>query len=213
MADENQNHDWQAAERDRLDRELDIALAKYAAAEPRAGLEERVLANLRTERRGVSDRVWWRWGVASAVALAAVVMVVALAWRSSMQPPPVIADHPSTATPRAEQPGPRVASNGAENGTSSPAHPPTTRRVVRRAHARAVAEAYPKLDQFPSPQPLSEQEKILVSYVEAYPDYAVVVARARTESLRRDELEETKAFPSSGWATDSDEPNNDKTNR
>ena len=50
MADENQNHDWQAAERDPLDRDLDAALAKYAAVEPRAGLEDRVLANLRAER-------------------------------------------------------------------------------------------------------------------------------------------------------------------
>ena len=85
---------------------------------------------------------------------------------------------------------------------------------MRRAHAAAVAEAHPKLDQFPSPQPLSEQEKILVSYVEDYPDYAVLVARLRTEALRRDELEEMKAaFPSGGWATDSDEPNKDKMNR
>ncbi len=37
---------------DELDRMLDAALAKYAAAEPRAGLEARVLANLRARDAG-----------------------------------------------------------------------------------------------------------------------------------------------------------------
>ena len=41
---------------DELDRMLDATLAKYAAAEPRAGFEERVLANLRAERARVPDR-------------------------------------------------------------------------------------------------------------------------------------------------------------
>jgi hypothetical protein len=36
---------------DEFDRMLDAALAKYAAVEPRTGLEERVLANLRPSRR------------------------------------------------------------------------------------------------------------------------------------------------------------------
>jgi len=210
MADENQNHDWQAAERDPLDRELDAALAKYAAVEPRAGLEERVLANVRAERGRVSDRAWWRWGVASAVALAAVVMVVTLAWRSHTQRAPVIVEHPSTATPRVEQPGPRVASNRAENGTNSL---PRTRRVVRRAPASAVAEAHPKLDQFPSPQPLSEQEKILASYVEDYPERAVLLARARTEALRSDQIEERQASTAGAWTPDLEVRMNDTTQR
>ena len=48
----------------------------------------------------------------------------------------------------------------------------------------------PKLDQFPSPQPLSEQEKILESYVANYPEHAALIARARAEELRRDAAEE-----------------------
>ncbi len=55
-----------------------------------------------------------------------------------------------------------------------------------------VAAASPKLDQFPSPQPLSEQEKILTNYVAQYPEHAVLIARARSEDLRRDAEEELR---------------------
>jgi hypothetical protein len=55
--------------------------------------------------------------------------------------------------------------------------------------ATVVAPA-PKLDQFPSPQPLSEQEKILARYVANYPKHAALIAQARTEQLRRDRAEE-----------------------
>jgi hypothetical protein len=44
----------------------------------------------------------------------------------------------------------------------------------------------PKLDQFPSPQPLSEQEKLLWNYVAQHPERAGLVAEARMESLERD---------------------------
>jgi len=46
MAD---NHHQQA------DCEFDDALAKYARVEPRAGLEERILANLRAEQARVTN--------------------------------------------------------------------------------------------------------------------------------------------------------------
>ena len=76
-----------------------------------------------------------------------------------------------------------------------------------------VASANTKLDRFPSPQPLSEQEKILASYVEKYPEEAVLLARARTEAVRQDQLEEMKAFPSGSRATNSEEGNSDSTER
>ena len=214
MTDENQNRDWLATERDSLDRELDAALAKYAAVEPRTGLEERLLANLRAEREHAPDRAWWRWSVVSAVMLAAVVIVVTLAWKPSTQRAPVIADHPLTATPGVKQPGPgpTVASKGPASGDNSPAPRPTIKPVMHRTHSVAVAEAHPKLDQFPSPQPLSEQEKILQSYVAAYPHEALLIAIDRGEALRRD-LEELKVLASGQRPTDSEEQNQDTTRR
>ena len=70
---------------DELDSTLDAALTKYATVEPRAGLEDRILANLRAEQARVLDRAWWQvhFMACSAAALAVVVvMALALAWRS-----------------------------------------------------------------------------------------------------------------------------------
>jgi hypothetical protein len=49
--------------------------------------------------------------------------------------------------------------------------------------------AKPKLDVFPSPLPLSEQEKILAIYVAQYPQHAALVAEARMDALRQQEEE------------------------
>jgi hypothetical protein len=46
----------------------------------------------------------------------------------------------------------------------------------------------PRLSQFPSPRPLSEQEQLLVRYVTESPDEAVLVAKEQAE--RQKELEE-----------------------
>jgi hypothetical protein len=196
---------------DELDRVLDAALAKYAAAEPRAGLEERVLANLRAERAPVPDRAWWRWSVIAALAA---VFLVALALRRSGRPSdPVVANQPAGVGGTAESPATQVVSKD-EGNQAYPQERKTIRRTgARRPRSGAVMVGNPKLDQFPSPQPLSEQEKILRSYVAENPEQAVLLARAQTEELRQDQLEEMKAFPSGDPATDSEERNNGTTER
>src|SRR5271163_2932709 len=110
MADENQNQggqnqvrrnqDWQLAERDALDRELDAALAKYAAVEPRLGLEDRILAHVRAERERVRDRSWWRWSVvpAAVAAVAVIVVAVTLAVRAGRPHAPAIANYAPAVT-------------------------------------------------------------------------------------------------------------------
>ncbi len=61
--------------------------------------------------------------------------------------------------------------------------------TVHRAQPEVVASASPRLDQFPSPRPLSEQEKILLDYVGRFPDEAARVADAQTALAQREELE------------------------
>ena len=198
------------------DPRLDAALAKYAAVEPRPGLEERILANLQSQRDRVPNRVWWRWSVAGAFA-ALVVVALALAWRSGKPSHGLIANHSSTMPHAAKHPTTPIVANGRENQVRGN-HARPQQRVARRRTAvhrsqSIVASANPKLDRFPSPQPLSEQEKILASYVEKYPEEAVLLARARTEALRQDQLEEMKAFPSSSRATNSEQGNSVSTER
>jgi len=194
------------------DRELDAALAKYAAVEPRAGLEERVLANLRAQEAGVRNHAWWRWSVAVALA-AVVVAVLIVGWRSGKSSRPVIVNHPSTPAPGANAPRTKVAANGGAKQLRPAGQGSNRAATVLRPQPTVVAGVSPKLDQFPSPQPLSEQETILQNYVAQYPEQALLLARARSEALRRDQFEEIQASPSGDQASDSDERSGGTTER
>jgi hypothetical protein len=196
--DKKRKQNWQIAEDDALDRALNAGLAKYAAAEPRTGLEERILANLQAERGQSDDRAWW-WGAA---ALATVLLViVGLAW-TTMRRAPLIARRPAEVAPHVQLPAPQIAS------IRPPAPNLMATSVAHRS--KPAARVNPKLDQFPSPQPLSEQEKILASYVDAYPEHAILLARARTEALRRDQIEEMRSYSQSDGASDLDDRSEDR---
>lgn len=174
---------------DPLNRELDEALAKYAAVEPRAGLEERILANLRAEPARAPEHGWWRWSVAAALT-AVVIIALAVAWRSFQTAPALVEHNPSSTKPSSPQQA-QVVSIGEEKAPLQKPRP--AHKTTRPAHPAVVAAALPKLDQFPSPQPLSEQEKILAKYVNEHPRQAVLVARARMAALKEDLAEELAA--------------------
>jgi hypothetical protein len=196
---------------DELDRILDAVLAKYASVEPREGLEQRVLANLRTEPP-IPGRAWWRWGVVAAVA-AVFLVTLTLTWRSDKQLHPVVANRPVVTTLPPKERTMQTVSNAQSSGVR-PVRPDAARKVAVPPSPPTLAIArQPKLDQFPSPQPLSEQEKILQSYVAENPEQAVLLARARTEALRQDQLEEMNSFPSGAPDTNSEKRNNNTTER
>jgi hypothetical protein len=176
-------------EQDKLDFALTTALAKYAAAEPRAGLEERVLASLNAKRARAPERASWRWVVAGALA-AVVVVTLAVAWGSGRHHAPVMANHPPTPALIAQQPGTRAA--------SSPGAIP--RAPARRSAPKVKLAANPRLDQFPSPRPLSEQEQLLVRYVHEFPEDAVLLATAQAESEK--EIEQMIGNQSAGTSPD-----------
>jgi hypothetical protein len=227
MADQNhgQSSGGQEVGRSQFDRELSAALAKYSSAEPRVGLEQRVLANLQAERAKTPSHAWWRWRTtmttttaSTAAAAAVAIVLIALAWRSNGPSRPAIANHPSPA-----QGGNAVAAqvatvtNNSGQGSSSQKSGPQELKPAQRQIARqtapsarqTVAAAPPKLDQFPSPQPLNEQEKILARYVAQFPEHAVLVARARTQSLREDREDEIREA-SGGNQVQSDNGTTDK---
>ena len=199
---------------DELDRMLNAALAKYAAVEPRTGLEERVLSTLRAEQAHVSDRAWWRWG-AIAARVAVFLVTLALTWRSDKQPHPVVANRPVFTTQPPKERTIHTVSNAQSSGVRPVRiRPDAARKVAVPPSPPTLAITRPpKLDQFPSPQPLSEQEKILQTYVAENPEQAVLLARARTEALRQDQVEEMKGFPSGDPTLDSEERNNGTTER
>jgi hypothetical protein len=169
---------------DQIDRALDAALAKYAAVEPRAGLEERVLVNLHAGHARRVNHAWWRWGLGAAAG-AVIVLTVALAWRSGRPSPPAIANRRAVVKQDLTQ----LASHDGHAVHSRPPHP-LRRGSAHPGHPGAVVAGSAKLDRFPSPRPLSEQEKILANYVSEYPEHAALIAQARMEMLRRDQEEE-----------------------
>jgi hypothetical protein len=175
---------------DKLIRMLDAELNAYTAVEPRAGLEERILANLAREQTDVAARAWWQWSVAAAVA-AVIIVAGSLAWRSEREPALVISHHsPVNLHASEEKPNSlRADRRRAPNATSRHG---SLRRAARQVAPGTEVAANPKLDQFPSPLPLSEQEKLLASYVAQFGDEAVIVARVRAEGLRDEREREAR---------------------
>jgi len=174
---------------DGLDREIDAALLRYAAVEPRAGLEERVLANLDAER-GRAEFSPWRWSPVVGVAVAAVVLVAIVSFSALPPKGKSIAHNPSNVTQDAHQSEIPVATNRARASHRSARSVLMRKHAERTGVARIAVLSGPRLEQFPSPLPLSEQEQILARYVAQFRNQAVLVARARKEELRRDLAEE-----------------------
>ncbi len=164
-------------ENDALGRELDAVLAKYASVDPRPGLENRVLASLRTEQLAIPNHMWWRWGLAGALAAVVIVSVV-LAWKWGEPAHPVVAQRSPQTTQSPRTPATPSGSNFESDGAR-----PSAPRSVRGAspHRRHPATHLPKLDQFPSRQPPSPEELALRRYVSEFPEEATLIARAQEE--------------------------------
>jgi hypothetical protein len=173
---------------DELDRALEIALGNYSTVEPRAGLEERVLKKLSEQPQARRADSWLRWGFVAATVAGA--MFVALTLRPEKLEHPHIAAHTVEARTAVRPPNQMTSSD------RSVVRGFRTQKTIHHLpdHARAViAEANPRLDQFPSPEPLSDQEKILARYVTKYPEHAALVAEARTQELHCNEEEMTES--------------------
>ncbi|HTZ74275.1 MAG TPA: hypothetical protein VMB47_10175 [Candidatus Aquilonibacter sp.] len=170
-----------------FDREIDEALARYAAVEPRKGFEQRVLANLqRADTRAERFR-WRRLAVAAFVlTTVAAVLMISLAELSSRTnvTPEIAAQRPAGT-------GGSVLARGAaltKRQLHSESMPRTARAWHRRGRegVRAGIDAAPKLDQFPAPEPLTQQEKLLIQFVEQNPESAALFAELKAKELQRE---------------------------
>ena len=158
------------------DDQLDSALAKYSAVEPRPGIEDRILANLKSQQTTASGVAWWRWAGALAAALLLTILVL---WRVEKHDPQRIVRHPAGSQ---EQIPAHVVSNGTLGTQARPVAQMMVNRGRKRTSTRPeFAAAGPKLDQFPSPQPLSQEELALVRYVRSFPREATMVAQTQEE--------------------------------
>ena len=162
-------------ERDRFAVELlDAALRRYRSLEPRPGLEERVLASLRARRRAGP---WLGWkGLAWAVP-AAVLATVALALYLNRRTVPFSGPPPRSIAVRKPEPPAAAVSQGA---TRPHSHVPQS-RVARPQPARR--------EQFPTQAPLSEQEKLLLLYVNQAPG-PLLIAQTDSDALQDLKIED-----------------------
>jgi hypothetical protein len=175
-----------------IDDMLDSLLANYSSAEPRPGLETRILANLRDAEEKEAAHGWWhfKWLWAGVVAAAIIIAVVMIGRRHRVAPPTHVIVKTSPAIPQPEiQP-------------HAPAAPKETAKVYRRKpsviapiqqNATLALNKRPAV--FPTPTPLSEQEKLLLSYLAGTPREEVIAQSHSDEPPVVGDQDQTEAIP------------------
>ena len=164
-------------DKDRLVRWLDGAMQQYGSAEPRAGIEQRLLANLSSERDHVRAVHPW-WWMAGAVAVTVLILTglwTALRIDRSTKLREVAISQPRVPSEK-EQGQPKFSVQ-----VIKPRKPQQKRRLPIQ-EVRIAKE--PRLDQFPSPRPLGQEEELLTRYVNEFPKEAVEVAREQMQAQK-----------------------------
>jgi hypothetical protein len=141
-------------ENDDLDLLLDSALKTYAESEASPRLEQRILARIAAEPSSAQRSRWLHWAVA--LPLAACLLLIVLFVSQHREPSQIAHESSAPSSPvsvlRAE-PNPAQVHRG------------RTRPPLRTASPVLVAgrnAPLPKLDVFPTPQPLTAEERALV---------------------------------------------------
>jgi hypothetical protein len=174
-----------------IDEMLDSMLAHYSAAEPRPGLETRILANLRETPEKQTAQGWWnfKWLWAGMVTAAIIVAAVLLSVRRGIVPPTHV-------VVRTTQPAPQPVIR-----PHAPIAPKETVQIYRRKPSAVPAQqdAALALNQrpavFPTPTPLSEQERLLLSYLAGTPREEVVAQSHPDEPPVVGDQDQTEAIP------------------
>jgi hypothetical protein len=169
----------------KLDEMLDAMLSAYSSADPRPGLETRIVASLR-EHPGGREGLWHvRW--MGGVALAAAALILLLIHFSRPQPrttAPQLATRPQ----QPEAPATHVHEDIVQPQVVASNHSPRHKvRIARATDAEKQDQLGMRREVFPSPSPLSEQEKLLFRYLARTPR-AEIIAQSHPDP--QDEGEE-----------------------
>lgn len=163
-------------EKDDLDLLLDAAVRTYADDSTPSGLEARVVARIAgaggsARQARWSRRRWFRWALAVPAAACILIFLTALWWRAA-KAPKSDATGDSIPTYRTDQPSRVTAQSkslAASNSTDT--HRDLARAPSLQPHKLSVAKSVPppKLDVFPTPEPLSPEEQALVAFATHVP--------------------------------------------
>ena len=168
----------------RLDQLLDSLLTTYSDVQPRPGLETRILATVRAQVPQPSRqwRVAWIWAGAVITTLALAAILLVNYFNQTVPPPPSLARvaQPPSAVPVIAPVHTRVA------------QPPSAVQAGGGVAAAVVSDT--RQEVFPSPAPLSEQERLLLGYLAGTPQQEVI-AQSRPERPLIDETPEGQPSP------------------
>ncbi len=149
-----------------VDQVLDAALAGYTTEKPRAGLEQRILARLAEQPQPPA----WparRWLPAGALALVALMALAILLPRRESAPTPVTVTSQPPQLTATQKPAPRAP---------APAVVPIKRAPQPSPRATHVTAAQTRAAQFPRPGSLTEEERLLMRYLETVPREVLVAS-------------------------------------
>ena len=203
MADQEKDKQMQI----QMDDMLDSLLANYSSAEPRPGLENRILANLilaspRDAESREASRGWWnfRWVWAGAALAAVIVGGVLIRGKRHVAPPPravVQTVQPAVQPPVIQQPviqQPAIQSSvHAAVGTERVIHRHKSLAPGPQQNATLALSQRPAV--FPTPTPLSEQERLLLSYYSRTPREEVIAQSHPDEPPVVGDQDQTEAIP------------------
>jgi hypothetical protein len=177
-------------DQENLNRWLDRALVEYGNTEPRPGLEARVLANLQSKREPITARRGWFWALTLAATAAVIILAVWMESNTGLRTKvPTSVTTASEQQAESKQRPVETAERDVLQQSSKSASPRVHRNRIVHSFETAAA---PKLDRFPSSQPLSEQERLLLAYLNQTPKEEVMLAIGKTKSnedLRVKDLE------------------------
>lgn len=163
-------------EPDEIDRLIDSAVRDYA--EPRTGLEQRMLARI-SGQVGRSGRWRWLFAAIAIPVIAALILLIYLVPKNPGPQPGQIAYTPAIPPPAPliTAPAPRaVPRSGSSHRIQH------NDQVANRASNNSISR--PKLDVFPTPQPLTTEEQALARFITQAPEAdrkALVAAQQRID--------------------------------
>ncbi len=187
--------------KDHLDRWLDAALRQYGGVEPRTGLEGRILASLKVEAEYHRVRNPWLWVLAaSSVAVLLIAFWLGIGGHGS-RIPETLANR-SVSIDKIVGPAQEMSKSTSERPGTTPEPTRTGRSPTGRVHTAVVAASVsgPRLNQFPSPHTLSQEELLFVRYAQDFPREAILLAKEQRnfeEEIRRAEADARNRSPNS----------------
>jgi hypothetical protein len=178
-------------EKDRqMDEMLDSMLANYSSAEPRPGLETRIMANLREAEKKAPQGSWnFKWIWAGMVPAVIIIAAVLISGRHRVAPPTnvVVKTSPTVPQPEIQPHAPIAPKETARIYWRKP------RATKQQQNATLALSQRPAV--FPTPTPLSEQEKLLLSYLAGTPREELIAQSHPDEPPVVGDQDRTEAIP------------------